>query len=81
MSNEIICALLSLAGSGIGAVVGIAVNTKLSNYRISQLEAKVDRHNNLIERMYKAESNIKVLDEKMKSVSERVSEMEFSARD
>ena len=34
-------------------------------YRLTELEKKVDKHNNLVDRMYKAEENIAVLTEKM----------------
>ena len=53
LSETIIVALLSLLGSLGGTLGGIALNSKLSNYRIEQLEKKVDKHNNLIERMFK----------------------------
>ena len=45
MSNEILVALFSLIGTAMGTFGGI----KLTNYRIEQLEKKVDKHNNLIE--------------------------------
>jgi hypothetical protein len=66
MSETIIVALLSLLGSLGGTLGGIALNSKLSNYRIEQLEKKVDKHNNLIERMFKAEESISLLDEKLR---------------
>lgn len=71
MSDELWSALISLLGSAFGAVVGIAVNTRLSNYRIGQLERKVDKHNNLIERMFRAEGNIRLLDEKISEMAAR----------
>ncbi len=37
----------------------------LLEYRLNELEKKVDKHNNLVERMYKAEENIAVLNEKL----------------
>jgi len=41
------------------------VTRALLEYRLTELEKKVDKHNNLVERMYKAEENIAVLTEKM----------------
>ena len=41
------------------------VTRALLEYRLTELEKKVDRHNNLVDRMYKAEENIAVLTEKM----------------
>ena len=76
MSDTIIVAVLSLMGSLGGTLGGIALNSKLSNYRIEQLEKKVDKHNNLIERMFKAEEAITVLDEKIKVANHRIDDLE-----
>jgi hypothetical protein len=76
MSETIIVALLSLLGSLGGTLGGIALNSKLSNYRIEQLEKKVDKHNNLIERMFKVEEAITVLDEKVKVANHRIDDLE-----
>ena len=76
MSETIIVAVLSLLGSLVGTLGGIAINSKLSNYRIEQLEKKVDKHNNLIERMFKAEEAITVLDEKIKVANHRIDDLE-----
>lgn len=37
---------------------------ELTLYRINQLEKKVDKHNNLIDRMYKVENRISILEDK-----------------
>lgn len=59
MSAEIMVALLSLAGTAVGSIVGILTSNKLTNYRIRQLEIKVDKHNTLIERMTVVEQSVK----------------------
>ena len=59
MSAEIIVAILSLAGTAVGSIVGILTSNKLTNYRIQQLEIKVDKHNTLIERMTVVEQSVK----------------------
>nr|WP_316626788.1 hypothetical protein [uncultured Ruminococcus sp.] len=76
MSETIIVALLSLLGSLGGTLGGIAINSKLSNYRIEQLEKKVDKHNNLIERMYHVEQAVTVLDEKIRVANHRIDDLE-----
>ena len=76
MSETIIVALLSLLGSLGGTLGGIALNSKLSNYRIEQLEKKVDKHNNIIERTYKLEDNDKLLEEKIKVTNHRIDDLE-----
>lgn len=59
MPSEIIVALLSLLGTAVGSLFGILSANKLTNYRIQQLEEKVNRHNNLIERMTVVEKDVK----------------------
>ncbi len=76
LSETIIVALLSLLGSLGGTLGGIAINSKLSNYRIEQLEKKVDKHNNLIERMYHVEQAVTVLDEKIRVANHRIDDLE-----
>lgn len=58
MDNSIFVALLSLAGTLIGSLAGILAANKLSNYRISQLEEKVNKHNQVVERTYKLEGQM-----------------------
>lgn len=76
MATEIIVALIGVVGSGIGAFLGILVNSKLSNYRIEQLEKKVDKHNNLIERVYLIEQHEAVVDEEIKVANHRIDDLE-----
>ncbi len=58
MSDAIIVALIGLGGSGIGSLVGVVVSSRLTQYRLEQLEKKVQAHNNLIERTYKLEGEM-----------------------
>ena len=76
MSETIIVALLSLLGSLGGTLGGILATSKLTNYRIEQLEKKVDKHNNIIERTYKLEDNDKLLEEKIKVANHRLDDLE-----
>ena len=76
MTETIIIALISLVGTLGGTFGGILATSKLSNYRIEQLEKKVDKHNNLIERMFKAEENINILDEKIRVANHRIGDLE-----
>ena len=59
MPSELIIAVLSLLGTLVGSLAGIMTSNKLSSYRIEQLEKKVEKHNNMIERMVKVESSMK----------------------
>lgn len=62
MQPEIIVGVLSLCGTLIGTVGGILASNKLTIYRIGQLEEKVNKHNNLIERMYKCEDRLNLVE-------------------
>ena len=72
----IIVALIGLAGSGIGSLVGVLASSKLTQYRIEQLERQVAKHNNLIDRMYKVEEAQKVADEKIRVANHRIDDLE-----
>lgn len=65
MSDTILIALISLGGTIAGSFGGIIASNKLVNHRIEQLEKKVEKHNNMVERMYKAENKIIQLENKI----------------
>ena len=58
MTDQILIALISFAGTLAGSLAGIFTASRLSNYRIEQLEKKVDKHNNLVERVYLIEQQL-----------------------
>ena len=66
MSDVVIVGILSLSGTLIGTIGGILTSNKLTLYRISELEKKVDKHNSLIDRMYKVEQDIAILKDELK---------------
>ena len=76
MTTEMIIALITLAGSAVGTLGGIVINSRMSNYRIEQLEKKVDKHNNLIERTYAIEQHNAVVDEEIKAANHRIEDLE-----
>ncbi len=62
--------LFSFLGSATGCVAGILASQKLTNYRLEQLETKVAKHNNLVERMTVSELKIKILENKVNDSKE-----------
>lgn len=76
MSGEVVVALITLLGSAIGTIGGIFATNKMTAYKIEQLEKKVDKHNQVVERMYEAEKNISVISEEIKNVNHRIEELE-----
>jgi ABC-type lipoprotein release transport system permease subunit len=65
MGEAIIVAILSLIGTLIGTLGGILAANKLTNYRIEQLEKKVEEHNNLVSRMYTLEKQVAIDEEEI----------------
>lgn len=58
MSEAIVVAVLGFAGTLLGSLFGVLAAQKLTQYRLSQLEEKVNKHNNLIERTFKLEGRM-----------------------
>ena len=76
MPSEAITAALSLVGTLVGTLGGIALSSNLTNYRIEQLEKKVEKHNNLITRTYKLEQDFAVMDERVRVANHRIEDLE-----
>lgn len=71
MDNTVLIAILSFVGTLIGSLAGILTANKLTNYRIEQLEKKVEKHNNVIERVYKLEKYEAVMQEEIEHLKEQ----------
>ena len=76
MSDAVIVALLSLAGTLLGSLAGVMTSSKLINFRLEQLERKVQAHNNLVERMYGLEERVGIQEEKQKVANHRIDDLE-----
>ncbi len=72
--SEIIVALIALAGTTLGTFGGILTSSKLVNYRLKQLEDRVAEHNNYATR-------IPVLEEQIKVINHRLSDLEHDKED
>ena len=76
MSEAVTIALIGLAGSGLGSILGVLASAKLTSYRLEQLERRVQAHNNLIERTYRLEERTEIQEEKIKAASRRIDGLE-----
>ena len=63
MSDAVFVALLSCVGTLTGTIYANKKANDLIVYRIAQLEDKVHKHNNLIERVYIIEADVKTIKE------------------
>lgn len=72
MDSTIIVALISLLGTLVGSLGGILVSSKLTAYRIEQLEKQVAEHNGYAKRMPVVEEQIKVINHRLTDLETEV---------
>lgn len=63
MNDTVIIAVLSLIGTFFGSLSGVITSAKLTNFRLKQLENKVERHNNFAEKIPLLELRIKEIED------------------
>ena len=73
ISEGIIIALLGILGSAVGSFGGVLSSQKMVKYRLSKLEEKVDKHNNLVERMSAIEIRNKVCEHRIDDLERKAS--------
>ena len=78
--ETIVVALLSLAGTLAGAYFANRKSSALIAYRLEQLEGKVDKHNQVIERTYALEESVALMDERVKVANHRIADLEKHIR-
>ncbi len=69
MESTVIVAIISFLGTLIGTVGGMLATAKLTDYRLTQLEKK-------LENLSSAVAKISVMEEKQKSSDRRISKLE-----
>lgn len=79
MTESIIIAVLGLVGTLIGSYLANRKSAALMAYRMEQLEAKVGKHNNVIERTYALEESVHLLDERVKVANHRIDDLEHKS--
>ena len=68
MDSAVIVAIISGAGTLLGSLLGIVASSKLTQYRLKQLEEKVNKHNCVIERTFILEGEVKELQHDVKDL-------------
>lgn len=76
MDTNIATALIALAGSAIGTFGGILTSQKLTQYRIAQLEKKVDEYNNVKTRTTELETWRETVDNEISELKSKISKLE-----
>ncbi|MBE6757434.1 MAG: hypothetical protein E7552_02640 [Ruminococcaceae bacterium] len=76
MSETVLVAVLSFAGTLIGTVGGILAANRLTTYRLERLEKQVEKHNQVIDRVYKLEQADAVEEEEIKVINHRIRDLE-----
>lgn len=71
VDSTVICALVSLIGTLGGSLGGILVSSKLTAYRLEQLENRVSEHNNFARRMPVVEEQIEQLEHRINRLEDK----------
>ena len=76
MTDTVLVAILSLVGTLAGAYIANRKSIALIVYRLEQLENKVNKHNQVIERTYKLEEHEAVMQEQIRVANHRIEDLE-----
>ena len=79
MTEAIIVAALGLVGTLVGSYLANRKSSALIAYRLEQLEQKVSKHNNLVERTYALEESVALMDERVRVANHRIADLEGHA--
>lgn len=77
MPTDFWIAVLALAGTLVGSGGGILAASRLTNYRIRQLEKRVEKHNSVVERTALLEKEINVANHRIKDLEEEMRKNEY----
>lgn len=82
MNTDILVSLITSLATLLGVVLTVYAGGKRTRdillYRIEQLEKAQQKHNSLIERMYRVEERLELHDEKIKVANHRLDDIERS---
>ena len=80
ITESIVIAIIAMLGTCAGSFGCIITASKLTNFRLEKLEAKVDKHNNFAERMPVVEEKLKVLNHRIEDLEREKNEYEIYKR-
>ena len=73
--STVLVAVITAGFAFLGVYVSNRKQTALVAYRLEKLEAKVDKHNNVIERTYKIEKRLSLVEELMERNENTIEEL------
>lgn len=76
MNSEILVALISFAGTAVGSIVAVVTANSLTNFKIEELRKQVEKHNTIVDRVYKLEASDQVRTEEIKVINHRIEDLE-----
>lgn len=76
MDSSVIVAVVSGVFTLLGSFGGVVATSRLTAYRLQKLEEKVDKHNQVIDRVYRLEQRDAVFDEEIKAANHRIEDLE-----
>ena len=76
MTESIITSIIGIIPTILVAIVSIVSNNQIVKVKIEELEKKVDKHNSIIERTYKLESDVKTAFGKLDEERARIERLE-----
>lgn len=68
MSEAVLVAVISGICTLVGSCVGVLASQSLTQYRLKQLESKVEKHNSVIERTFKLEGRMNEAEHEIKDL-------------
>lgn len=68
MALETLIDFLPTLGTMVGSLLGVIASNKVWQYRLQQLEDKVEKHNNLVERTYKLEGKVEAVEHEIEDL-------------
>lgn len=80
MDSSVIVAIVSGVFTLVGSFGGVMATSRLTAYRLQKLEEKVDKHNQVIDRVYRLEQHDAVFDEEIRVANHRIADLEKTER-
>lgn len=72
MTEQVLVAIITVAGTATSAFIGIIVSSKMTTYRLGQLEKRVEKHNCILERTAALEQTCHEIEHRIERVEKHI---------